>query len=33
MSVKGLRVTTNVKSVKFEGAWRDLESENSFQRQ
>ena len=32
-SVKGLRVTKNVREIKFEGVWGKLESKKSFQRQ
>ena len=32
-SVKGLRVTKNVKEIKFEGVWEKLESKAGFQRQ
>ena len=32
-SVKGFRVSKNVKEIKFEGVWCDLESKESFQRQ
>ena len=31
-SVKGLRVTKNVKEIKFEGVWGELELKKSFQR-
>ena len=32
-SFKSLRVTKNVKEIKFEGVWDELESKNGFQRQ
>ena len=30
--LKGLRVTKNVKEIKFEGIWGNLESKKGFQR-
>ena len=32
-SVKGLRIIKNVKAVRFEGVWGELELKNSFHRQ
>ena len=31
--MKGLTVTKNVKEIKFEGVWGELESKKGFQRQ
>ena len=31
--MKGLRVTKNVREIKFEGVWGELESRKSFYRQ
>ena len=31
-SVKGLRVTKNIKEIKFEGVWGELELKKCFQR-
>ena len=32
-SVKGVKVTKNIKEIKFEGVWGEIESKGAFQRQ